>query len=354
MTTLRWCVLARASLALFAGTAAAATSARAQDSTDRPVRIFESQEIVALMLTADLRTLTRDRDSTDARYHPAVVRYSGTGEAPVTIAAEARTRGIWRRARRNCSFPPLRINFESDSVKGTAFRGQRAVKLVTHCRDDGRYEQYVLQEYLMYRIYNLLSPHGFRARLARVTYADAGDGGSDTHYGILLEDDDEMAQRYDGEILDVMGGAFADLDPDAMALTGAFLYMIGNTDWSVAGLHNMVLLGIPGRMPIAVPYDFDFAGAVDAHYATADPRVGISSVRERAYRGNCRTLAQWAPIVARFNEQRQAIHALYDSVPSLERRNAQRARSYFDEFYETINDAGSLRRAFIEPCREGA
>ena len=56
------------------------------------------------------------------------------------------------------------------------FDGQKALKLVTHCRDTDDYEQYVLHEHLVYRLFNLMTPRSLRARLVKATYVDAPSG----------------------------------------------------------------------------------------------------------------------------------------------------------------------------------
>ena len=57
-------------------------------------------------------------------------------------------------------------------TEGTIFEGQDKFRVVTHCRDRDEYEENVLEEYLAYRIYALLTEISFRVRLARITYGD--------------------------------------------------------------------------------------------------------------------------------------------------------------------------------------
>ena len=63
--------------------------------------------------------------------------------------------------------------------------------------------------------------------------------------------------------------------------------MIGNTDWSMAYQHNTEMF-FDGKRMIAVPYDFDHSGLVNAFYAKPNPMLKISSVTERVYRGLCK------------------------------------------------------------------
>ena len=48
------------------------------------------------------------------------------------------------------------------------------MKVVTHCNNSKVYSEYVLKEYLIYKIYNILSPVSFRVRLIRMKYVDTG------------------------------------------------------------------------------------------------------------------------------------------------------------------------------------
>ena len=99
--------------------------------------------------------------------------YKDTAGSLVSVPLKARTRGIWRL--RMCDFPPLRLNFSSDSVKGTIFRHLDKPKLVSYCQDRDGYERYVLQEYQLYRIYQVLTPVSHRARLLTRELARSAD-----------------------------------------------------------------------------------------------------------------------------------------------------------------------------------
>ena len=78
------------------------------------------------------------------------------------------------------------------------------------------------------------------------------------------------------------------------ALAALFQYMIGNTDFSMVAsvegedcCHNGILLTGDSPGYYYVPYDFDFAGIVDAPYAEPNPRFKLRGVTSRLYRGHC-------------------------------------------------------------------
>merc|ERR1712065_112318 len=68
-----------------------------------------------------------------------------------------------------------------------------------------------------------------------------------------------------------------------------FQYMIGNLDWEIGKQHNIKLLrGANNGLPVAVPYDFDYAGFVDASYAVPPKTMDVTDVKIRVFRGFCR------------------------------------------------------------------
>jgi hypothetical protein len=311
---------------------------------------FDAQDPVEVTLTANIGKLRSDKNA-DPPWRPATMSYKGLDGNPLTVPLQARTRGIWRL--RTCDFPPLRLNFSGETSKGSIFHNLDKPKLVSYCQDNDSYEQYILQEYQLYRIYQLLTPVSHRARLLRLTYADSASGKVRARrYGFVLEEPKAIAVRLGGKIMEQMGAGASDLDPDQDALLGVFQYMIGNTDFSIAGLHNVELLVKEDGSVLPIAYDFDFAGAVNARYATPPEMLHITSVRRRLFRGYCTDAAAYARAFAVFVEKKPQIYALYnDEIGKLiDPGTIKETLRYFDEFYDTINDPRSARRSIIEPC----
>jgi hypothetical protein len=311
---------------------------------------FESQDPIEVTLTANIGKLRGDK-SEDHPWRPATISYKGLDGHPLTVPLQARTRGIWRL--RTCDFPPLRLNFSGETSKGSIFHKLDKPKLVSYCQDNDSYEQYILQEFQLYRIYQLLTPVSHRTRLLRLSYADSANGKVRARrYGFVLEEPKAIAARLGGKIIEQTGAVASDLDPDQDALIGVFQYMIGNTDFSIAGLHNVELLLKDDGTTMPIAYDFDFAGAVNARYATPDERLHLPNVRRRLFRGYCVDAASYARAFAIFIEKRPQIYALYsDEIGKLiDGGTVKETLRYFDEFYDTINDPRSARRSILEPC----
>ena len=312
--------------------------------------LFRSDSVFPVTLRTDLRTLLGDRDTTkQGVWRDATLSYAGS-EGTVSVPLRVRTRGIWRRA--NCDYPPVRLRFNDSLARGTLFHGLHRAKLVVHCRDWDNFGQLVLQEYAIYRVLQLLTPASLSTRLLRVTYQDEkGRMRSLTRYAFVIEEPDRLADRLHGVV--VTGGAprVGHLSSYQAALLGVFQYFIGNTDWSMPVRHNIAVLTAEDST-YAVPFDFDWCGAVDAPYAKPLPVFPIRTVRERLWRGRCQSGAELEPILARFEALRDTIAALYGATPGLEPRTIERTERYYDEFYRAIADRNRFVTRVVErDCR---
>jgi hypothetical protein len=325
---------------------AAVIRQRRTDAQNR--RLFQSAEPLTVTLTANFKEVNKDRNENSTKRFPATL-VAGGKEKPLTVSLG--TRGHFRLRQTSCSFVPLRLEFDRQTVIGTVFDGQKALKLVTHCRENKAYEQYTMREYLVYRIYNLLTPGSFRARLAKATYVDAATGQPlTTRYGMFLEDDDDVARRMDGRIAELFNASFKEVDAESQTLMFLFEYMIGSTDLSIVKLHNVRLVQDRARVLYPVPYDFDLSGLVDTSYALVDKRLGIASVRDRLYRGPCRTAAELEPALEKMRATRQEVLALYDSLPDLDAAYRRDAKKYLEEFYALIARPDRVKRVLVDGC----
>jgi hypothetical protein len=348
-SSLRLTGVAASFVAALLSAVAGAQTADSAKRADVPA-FFQSQDPIEVTFTTNIGKIRGDKRE-NPPWRPATLTYRGTEGSLVTVPVKARTRGIWRL--KMCEFPPLRLNFSKETSKGTIFNKLDKPKLVSYCHDMDSYEQYILQEYQLYRIYQLLTPVSHKARLLKFAYADSADGKVRARrYGIVMEEPSALAARLGGNVIAQKGATASDLDPKQDALFGVFQYFIGNTDFSVAGLHNVELFfsSTGDVMPIA--YDFDFAGAVNARYAVPDSTLRIQNVRQRLFRGYCTDPDAYGKAFAIFNEKKPEIYALYnDSIGKLmDRGTVKETLRYFDEFYDTINNQRAAKRSIIESC----
>jgi hypothetical protein len=320
-----------------------------QEAENRP--LFSSATPLAFTLTANFKAINNDRAPTSTKTFPATMQFTRDDGSAASVELQVRTRGHVRRGYGICGFAPLRLELPKTQMKGTVFDGQNALKLGTHCRDGvAVFEQYVLREYAAYRISNLITPRSFRARLAKATYVDAATKKPlSTRYAMFLEDDDDVAARLGGRVIE-QRDALSGLDRDAFTLMTLFEYLIGNLDMSIIEQHNVRLVQMQTRKVYPVPYDFDYSGLVDATYALPPPGLGITTVRDRLYRGPCRTAAEFETFFTRFRAVRPDIAALYDSLPDFDAGAKKKSLAYIDQFYRVIDRPDEIKTAFLEHC----
>jgi len=313
--------------------------------------LFETNEPLALSLSADFGAVAKERGTTKSN-HPGTLSYVSPSGDSVTLSIQVHTRGHYRL--RICQYPPIKIDFDTNRVAGTVFAHLKSLKLVEQCRNGNAYADYLLEEYLIYRMYNLLTDKSFRARLVRVTYVDAKQKHApETRYAFFLEDDDRMARRSRMAVFAHPVNQ-SETDTTQMGLFAVFQYMIGNTDWAVSALHNVVLIWDSTGVMYPVPYDFDWSGVISPPYATPDPSLNLLNVRQRTFRNaECFNTETLTSLFARFNAQKDSIYALYRDQEGLEPKRVKQALDYYDDFYHTINDAGAARREFLVSCRRG-
>jgi hypothetical protein len=261
-----------------------------------------------------------------------------------------RTRGIYRLF--HCDLIPIRLRFSDSTSRGTLFHGLGRPKLVNACRNSRDYEQYVLEEYAIYRVLRLLTPISLSARLLRVTYEDTtGRVRPMTLYAFVTEDPDRFAERLGGTYI-VQNRMLGQLSLPDVALFGVFQYFIGNTDWSMVARHNVALLKV-GDVSHPLSYDFDWSGVIDAPYAVPNKQLDTRSVTQRLYRAFCVPSEFTDSVLTKFEAVRDSITAIYRSIPGLEPKSVERTLSYYNEFYQAIaNHQRFIHRVVEEGCQQ--
>lgn len=322
-------------------------------AAQQPKPLFASSDPIHIVIQAPLQSLSRNRSSNH------VVQGTLTDPSGQSLPISLRARGITRRATDVCDFPPLRVQFTSAPVATSLFAGQNKLKLVTHCRNSPSFQQYVLLEYAAYRMYNLLTPHSFRVRLANIDYRDESGRPIVSRVGYFLEDLADVARRNGTrETHAPQMIPAADLAPQDAARYGLFQHMLANHDWSMrAGpvgsdcCHNGELIGPLGPgTAIVIPYDFDFSGFVNAPYATPPEALHIGSVRQRVYRGYCIHNAEALAAARQMREAKPQLIAAITSTPGLEPRTQARAIAFLEPFFADIATDEAVNTRLLRRC----
>lgn len=333
------------------GTIALTLAASANAQAAEP--LFASSDPIHIRIQAPIGTLDRNRES------QASVGGTLTDPGGQQLPISLELRGINRRTTETCDFPPLRVTFTASPPATSLFAHQHRLKLVTHCRNPVSFQQYVLLEYSIYKMFNVLSPHSFRVRLANIDYVNADGRPIMSRIGFFIEGLKAVAKRngmkesHAPERIPV-----TDLNPSEAARYGLFQHMIANHDWSMragpAGkecCHNAELIGPLGPgTTIPIPYDFDFSGFVNAPYATPPEEFHINSVTTRVYRGYCMHNAAVVEAARQFREERPQLIAAVTSTPGLEPRTQQRALGFLDSFFADIATDQSVTTKVTNRC----
>ncbi|MDZ4673010.1 MAG: hypothetical protein SGI84_01065 [Gemmatimonadota bacterium] len=330
------------------GAALLAVEAGAQEPRARDT-LFSVERPLEVTLRADWREVFRHRDPDKEVKVPGSLLVTN-GSRIDTIPVSFHTRGNFRLKPSTCSIPPVMIVFDQGSKSGTPFAGQDELKLVTHCRDNERYEQNNHLEYLTYRMYNLLTDRSFGARRLVATWEDTVRAERSVKPAFLLEEDGMLAERLGGK-LDKAPVGFDESDPVNTTLMGLFLLMIGNTDWSQPGQHNVKMVrtdSIGNFLP--VPYDFDWSGMINAPYARPDASLGIRTVRDRLYRGPCVDATTFQVALRVLTDKREAILALVNGHADLAESRRKDAVEYLQGFFKDAGEYETLRRRYLDRC----
>jgi hypothetical protein len=217
----------------------------------------------------------------------------------------------------------------------------------------------LLEEYVAYRIFNLLSDFSYRVRLLRMHYVDTDDRmdrGARNRYAFVIEPTDQLAARLDAVPLQRTAVPKKKLDAEQAARVYVFQYLVGNTDWSLVAskdggtcCHNGKLLERDEHI-FYVPYDFDQAGIVNASYAKPHPVVRLPNVRVRRYRGYCTDLDTLRAAVSHVNLRRDEIIELVRNTPGFKQRDAERTVDYLMAYFDKAANEDKLLTKFDKKC----
>lgn len=323
-----------------------------EEGQDEKTSLFATDMVLEMELYMPWDSLLNDIGEDPGYHKGTMVYYDSTGMRK-EFMVEARTRGHFRKNPDICDFPPLKLKFKKKNVAGTVFEGLKDIKIVTHCQNENPdYEQYVLQEYLIYKTYNIYTPLSFKARLARIHYLGIyGPQDTLTRYAFFLENPEDMASRNHGELLELTSAQEDKLDQDQLAMMAIFNYMIINTDYSVPIMHNVVLVSRDYfEPPLPVPYDFDWSGLINIPYDS--PYVAhLSRSPQRIYKGPCLKMKMLLNILSEFEIKSRQVFTLFVEFPYLD--DEMKARNIQDLylFYIICGNTKLIREAFIMGCK---
>lgn len=314
--------------------------------------LFGKDDLVRLSLMMDIKQFQRGKNKPE--YQDAILRIYQDDSIFIDKKVKIKPRGQFRRS--YCHFPPIKLNLKKTDFDNEYMSNQTTMKFVTQCKNANVYESYILKEYLIYKMYNTLTDYSFRVRLILMEYVDTGKKQKVfSKYSFLIEHLNSVSSRNNTVVIDNEKLSQKMMDQFVMGQVALFEYMIGNTDWSVPGLHNMKvikLMDFNKPEPFPVPYDFDYSGMVDTEYAIPIEELGIESVRERLYRGICLPETVTKEVIAHFIKRKNAIYKVVNDFQLLEKRDKKNMLDYLDSFYRVLDSDYLVRNEIRKSCIE--
>ncbi|HRI19808.1 MAG TPA: hypothetical protein PLA68_02590 [Panacibacter sp.] len=316
--------------------------------------LFDDETPLDIGLHISIKEVAKTKQ--DSVYLPHQLYYKNAAGVYDSINAALKSRGNFRLEQ--CYFPPLWIKLEKKAIKGTLFEGNKKLKLVLPCYNQTSGNLLILKEYICYKLYEVISPYAFKTRLVNIDFTEQR-GKKDKHYqlkGILIEDLDATAKRLGGKAKENVK-----LAPVALQDTGAlrfafFQFMISNTDLSTAYQHNTKLIYFEHGGYFSLPYDFDMSGVVDAPYAVvsqvAEEQLNTQSVRERLYRGWCRSAEVTQFVRNEFLSAKEKLLSIPGQLKGeLDDKEINEVKDYLADFFEILKSDNSFKQNILNKCR---
>lgn len=291
-----------------------------------------------------------EKHKKDKVYQSADVRLITAASDTIAIPAKVRTRGNMRL--QICSIPPLKVKFEKTDLAAHQLAPLNELDLVQPCHEAEVYYQYILKEYLAYKLWELVSPYYFRTQLVKIHYINQdGSEAHDQSYAFLTENTEELVERLGGRRNKTPVISSNAVDKSPMLNVALFQFMIGNTDWYIQNRHNLEFVVIPGHpLLVPIPYDFDYSGLVGATYAAHHESLELSSISSRYYQGWCYTAEEVEKALTVFRAQKDDILTMPFRIQGLDPRLASEARNYLSDFFAIIENPKKLENQIIRHC----
>jgi hypothetical protein len=323
-------------LSLFSVTQNKLLYAQDTDSVLFTKDFFEEDIALDLTLKFDIKKFIDDK--MDELYVPAYLSYKINDTIVINKQVRIKSRGVVRKD--FCYFPPYFLNIKNTELPDNLLSNINKVKVVSHCKNSEVYNNYLLKEYLVYRIFNIITDYSFKVRLLNVKYIDTGrKDKAFTYRAFMIEPEELLAERLDALVLNMDNFRYSQTDSVITTVMSLFQYMIGNTDYSITGRHNLKLITLKDHTKqsiIPVPYDFDFSGFVNTHYAKPQSSIRIENVTDRYFYGMCRTDDVYLDAINIFQEKKEEIFSFILTCEYLDMKTIRQSVNYLEEFYKEL------------------
>jgi hypothetical protein len=303
--------------------------------------LFAQDTITDVTVMTDLRKLVKNKFSEEEQV--AILKIARAPGDTAIYETEIRARGNVRKE--VCFFPSTRIQFPK---KQFTFNKLKWVNICDNPDD----EEYLLKEYLAYKIYQVITDFSFGVRLIRVQYIDTEAKEKPMHtYAFVIEPVDALAARFGGRVYEPNVLKDTHLNSEQLAVFAFFQYLIGNTDWALGNRHNVEIITHPeSNSLIPVAYDFDYSGLINASYAIPHSSLPIEHVTVRHNNCTCLTPEITEKTRQMFLEKERRIMETIDEFPLMKEKDRERMSHYLEGFFRIIQDEKDVQRIFVKDC----
>jgi hypothetical protein len=313
------------------------------DSSKKSFKLFEEDKLIEISLQFDLSTYFRTKPQKEYLKTNITIHISKTDSLYKEI--RLKTRGIFRN--KYCMFAPIELNFKKIDFGYSDLNKISKLKLVPQCGPGKDKEDYVLREYLAYKLFNVLTDTSFRVRLVTVNYLDIKkDKKPVKQFGFFIEPLEMLTARTNSIPIKSAALNQKSIVPKIMDRLAIFNFMIGNYDWSVPGQHNVQVIKSLGYDPsglgIAIPHDFDWTGLVNPTYAIPTEEVGTENVRQRLFLGICRSKEVYEKELEIFLAKKDEFYRVINEFPYINQKVKKDLTGYLDGFFDQLTGKRDL------------
>lgn len=286
------------------------------------------------------------RNKMKEEYQEGKLRFQHVDGSPAELNIKLRARGNVRKE--VCYYPPVRVKIQKKQLTSLGFEPFNDLKMVLSCRSGSRDEDYILREWLIYHLYEAVSPWALRTKLLRIRGVHEGKERVSL-YAFLIEYDDELAARLNVKVLERGLVRVSGLERESYLKMCFFQYMIANTDWSVHNRHNLAFIQVAeyeGKGATVIPYDFDYAGFVSTDYAVPSPNLPIKGVGDRYFMGYKVTEQEARETAKFFLSIKDEIMKRCEDFELLDDKSKKSLTKLLSGFFDILEDEKKVVRTF--------
>lgn len=291
-------------------------------------------EILNLTIETEVDSLIEHRRS--AAKYQSILSFEDKDGQTQSFDIKIALRGVFRRLR--CSgIPPLKLNFKKKALTTTGLAKFDDYKLVTYCIDDkSDAKALLLKEFLAYKLYNGITEESYRVQLLNITFKDSATGKKTKQWGFIIEDTAELRNRIGAEkAKETRSVAFEKFNQDQIRQVALFQYLIGNSDWDLTVSRNVKYINKGGEY-LAIPYDFDFSGLVNAPYAIANPNFNLVNVQDRVYLGFSEDMNNLSATITQLKEKQGELIQIVEDFKLMNRFTRKDMKIYLNSYFDNV------------------